>query len=106
MSGQPSLAVTIGPTAEGSADPRLPFPHRLIADCAEAAGPAYDEIAVWLSCSAPLLARWNNAPDAAPHPDPVVRAREQQDLDWWIQQARLTFNAGIAVKSEVWGLIT
>jgi hypothetical protein len=33
--------------------------------------------------------------DAAEHPDPVVRKREQQDLNWWIQQARLTLGAGL-----------
>jgi hypothetical protein len=28
-------------------------------------------------------------------PMAVVRKREQQDLNWWIQQARLTLGAGL-----------
>jgi hypothetical protein len=70
--------------------------EQIIADYAQAAGPAYDEIAMRLSLlSAFCWLGWNKALDAAGHPDPVVRAREQQDSDWWIQQARLTLNAGL-----------
>ena len=70
--------------------------EQIIADYAQAAGPAYDEIAMRLSLlSAFCWLGWNKALDAAGHPDPVVRAREQQDLDWWMQQARLTLDAGL-----------
>lgn len=70
--------------------------EQIIADYAEAAGPAYDETAMRLSLlSAFCWLGWNKALDAAEHPDLVVRAREQQDLDWWLQQARLTLDAGL-----------
>lgn len=70
--------------------------EQIIADYAEAVGPAYDEIAMRLSLlSAFCWLGWNKALDAAEHPDPVVRAREQQDLDWWVQQARWTLDAGL-----------
>lgn len=70
--------------------------EQIIADYAEAAGPAYDETAMRLSLFGALCwLGWNKALDAAEHPDPVVRAREQQDLDWWLQQARLTLDAGL-----------
>jgi hypothetical protein len=38
---------------------------------------------------------WNKALDVAEDPDPVVREREQQDLNWWTEQARQTLNAGL-----------
>jgi len=38
---------------------------------------------------------WNKVLDAAEHPDVVVRAREQQDLNWWVRQARVTLDAGL-----------
>jgi Phosphotransferase enzyme family len=70
--------------------------EQIIADYAAAAGPAYDEVAMRLSLlSAVCWLGWNKALDAAEHPDLGVRAREQQDLGWWIQQARLTLNAGL-----------
>lgn len=70
--------------------------EQIIADYAEAAGPAYDEPAMRLSLlSALAWLGWNKALDAAEHPDPVVRVREQQDLDWWLQQARLTLEIGL-----------
>jgi hypothetical protein len=70
--------------------------EQIIADYAEAAGPAYDETAMRLSLlGAFCWLGWNKALDAAENPDPVVRAREQQDLDWWVQQARWTLDAGL-----------
>ena len=36
-----------------------------------------------------------HAVDAAEHPDPLVRAREQGDLEWWVRQARRTLDAGL-----------
>lgn len=35
---------------------------------------------------------WNKALDAAEHPDPVVRARERADLEWWVAAARAALN--------------
>jgi hypothetical protein len=70
--------------------------EQIIADYAQAAGPAYDEIAMRLSLlSALCWLGWNKALDAVEHPNPVVRAREQQDLDWWVHRARLTLDAGL-----------
>jgi len=70
--------------------------EQIIADYADAAGPAFDETAMRLSLlGAFCWLGWNKALDAAEHPDPVVRARERQDLDWWVQQARWTLNAGL-----------
>jgi len=70
--------------------------EQIIADYAAAAGPAHDEVAMRLSLlSAVCWLGWNKALDAAEHPDLGVRAGEQQDLGWWIQQARLTLNAGL-----------
>jgi len=73
---------------------RSSFPHRLVAD--HAAALAYDEIAVWLSLpSAFCWLGWNKALDAAGYPDRVMRERKQQEMNGWIQQARLTLNAGL-----------
>ena len=70
--------------------------EEIIADYAAVAGPAYDEIAMRLSLlSALVWLGWNKALDAAEHPDPVVRKREQEDLDWWVEQARLTLGSGL-----------
>lgn len=70
--------------------------EQIITDYADAAGPAFDEAAMRLSLlGAFCWLGWNKALDAAEHPDPVVRARERQDLDWWVQQARWTLNAGL-----------
>jgi tRNA A-37 threonylcarbamoyl transferase component Bud32 len=60
-----------------------------------AAGPAYDETAMRLGLLASLVwLGWNKALDAAEHPDPVTRAREKADLDWWVNEARKTLESG------------
>jgi hypothetical protein len=60
-----------------------------------AAGPAYDETAMRLALLASLAwLGWNKALDAAEHPDPATRARELADLDWWVMEARKTFESG------------
>ncbi|MEP7368317.1 MAG: phosphotransferase [Dermatophilaceae bacterium] len=70
--------------------------EQILADYAAAAGPAYDHIAMRLSLlSALIWLGWNKALDAAEHPDPVVRAREQADLKWWLKEARITLEAGL-----------
>jgi hypothetical protein len=51
---------------------------------------------VWLSLpSAFCWLGWNKALDAAGYPDRVMRERKQQEMNGWIQQARLTLNAGL-----------
>jgi len=70
--------------------------EQIIADYAQAAGPAYDEPVMRLALlSAFCWLGWVKALDAAEHPDPVVRARGQDDLGWWSHQARLTLDAGL-----------
>jgi hypothetical protein len=67
-----------------------------IAAYRDAAGPAYDETAMRLSLMLGLVwLGWNKALDAAEHPDPATRAREREDLDWWVAQARTTLEAGV-----------
>lgn len=62
---------------------------------AEAAGPAYDERSERLALLATLAwLGWNKALDAVEHPDPAIRAQEQQDLDWWVHRARTTLERG------------
>jgi hypothetical protein len=37
---------------------------------------------------------WNKALDAVEHPDPLIRARERADLDWWVGRARACLETG------------
>jgi hypothetical protein len=67
-----------------------------IAAYREAAGPAYDDAAMRLALLLGLVwLGWNKALDAVEHPDPVTRARERDDLDWWVAQARTTLESGV-----------
>lgn len=70
--------------------------EQIIEEYAEAAGASYDEPAMRLSllASAAWLC-WNKALDAAEHPDPAIRDREREDLDWWVSQARATIRSGL-----------
>ena len=61
-----------------------------------AAGEAYDGPALDLALLAALLwLGWNKALDATEHPDPVVRAREREDLRWWVDRTRRALEAGL-----------
>lgn len=61
-----------------------------------ACGPSYDGIAMRLALLGGLVwLGWNKALDAAEHPDPRTRARERDDLRWWLHQARSTLDAGL-----------
>ena len=61
-----------------------------------AAGPAYDEGAMRLALLLGLVwLGWNKALDAVDHPDPAVRARERDDLDWWVARARVALESGL-----------
>ena len=67
-----------------------------IAAYREAAGPSYDETAMRLALLLGLVwLGWNKALDAVEHPDPETRAREREDLDWWVAQARTTLESGV-----------
>ncbi|MGH3330525.1 MAG: hypothetical protein ACRDPJ_04380 [Nocardioidaceae bacterium] len=62
----------------------------------DACGPSYDDYAMGLALVSGLLwLGWNKAYDAAEHPDAGIRARERDDLDWWLRQARRTLDAGL-----------
>ncbi|HEY3002307.1 MAG TPA: hypothetical protein VGJ44_08140 [Kribbellaceae bacterium] len=70
--------------------------EEIIADFRELAGPADDEAALRLAMLGALVwLGWNKALDAAEHPDLAIREREQADLDWWLEQGRLTLDAGL-----------
>jgi hypothetical protein len=62
----------------------------------DAAGPAHDDRCERLSLlAATLWLGWNKALDAIEHPDPRTRARERDDLDWWIRQSRTALEEGV-----------
>ncbi|MGH3367309.1 MAG: hypothetical protein ACRDOY_08915 [Nocardioidaceae bacterium] len=70
--------------------------EQILADFAELSGPAYDGTALRLAMVSGLLwLGWNKALDAAEHPDPAIRERERRDLQWWLDQARTTLDAGL-----------
>jgi len=70
--------------------------EEMLAAYRDAAGPAYDETAMRLALLLGLVwLGWNKALDAVEHPDPVIRARERDDLDWWVAQARTTLESGV-----------
>lgn len=61
-----------------------------------AAGPSYDEEAMRLALLAALVwLGWNKTHDLVESRDPAVRARERDDLDWWVAQARTTLEEGL-----------
>ena len=67
----------------------------LLAGYRAAAGPAYDERSTRLALLAALAwLGWNKALDAVEHPDPAVRQRERDGLDWWVAAARSTLERG------------
>jgi hypothetical protein len=70
--------------------------EEMLAAYRDAAGPAYDETAMRLSLLFGLVwLGWNKALDAVEHPDPATRARERDDLDWWVAQARTTLESEV-----------
>lgn len=67
----------------------------LLAAYRDAAGPAYDERSMRLALLAALAwLGWNKALDAVEHPDPGVRRRERDGLDWWVAAVRTTLERG------------
>lgn len=65
--------------------------EELIDDFTEALGDGRDGPSLRLGLLSSLVwLGWNKALDAAEHPDPVTRARERNDLDWWVGQSRTT----------------
>lgn len=70
--------------------------EELLDDVRAACGPAHDEDTLRLALVAGLAELgWNKALDATEHPDPAVRARELDDLAWWVGQARTALDAGL-----------
>jgi aminoglycoside phosphotransferase (APT) family kinase protein len=69
--------------------------EELITAYRQAAGPAYDDVAMRLALLASLVwLGWNKALDATENPDPAIRARERADLAWWVREARVTLESG------------
>jgi thiamine kinase-like enzyme len=61
-----------------------------------AAGAAYDATSTQAALLAGLLwLGWNKALDAAENPDPAIRRREAEDLDWWVGRARTALEQGV-----------
>jgi hypothetical protein len=96
MSSYAPAAVDLARFVAGCASVVDASREQVIADFRELAGPADDEPALRLALlGAVAWLGWNKALDAAEHPDPAIRAREQSDLDWWLTQARLTLDRGL-----------
>jgi hypothetical protein len=69
--------------------------EELIAAYRDAAGPAYDDRSMALALLTGLMwLGWNKALDTAEHPDPKIRARERDDLEWWVDRAREALETG------------
>jgi hypothetical protein len=61
-----------------------------------AACTSYDERAMRLALLTGLLwLGWNKALDSVEHPDPAIKARETEDLQWWIDRGREAWDAGL-----------
>jgi hypothetical protein len=68
----------------------------LLAAYERSAGPAHDPASMHAALFAGLTwLGWNKALDAAEHPDPAKRAREAEDLDWWVDRARAALEQGV-----------
>lgn len=74
-------------------------PEQLVADVRSAAGLDADEVDLMLLCGLMELG-WNKALDAAEHPDPAVRAREEAELRWWLEKARPALTRLLAHRRE------
>jgi hypothetical protein len=66
----------------------------LLDDFRAAAGERHDEDALRLALLGGLVQLgWDKALQASEHPDAAVRAREADDLAWWVRQARAALEA-------------
>ncbi len=88
-------AVDVARLVAGCSTRMAPPREAVLASYARLAGPAHDERSMRLALLAGLLfLGWNKALDATEHPDPATRAREGDDLDWWVRAARHTLEMG------------
>lgn len=70
--------------------------EEVIASYRAACRTSYDEQAMRLALLTGLVwLGWNKAMDAREHPDPATRAREGEDLQWWLARAREAFDEGL-----------
>ena len=70
--------------------------EEILASYRVAAGAGYDDDAVHLALFLGLVELgWNKALDITENEDPLVRDREQADLDWWVTEARRTIALGL-----------
>jgi hypothetical protein len=71
--------------------------EEIIASYRAACVSSYDERAMRLALLTGLVwLGWNKAMDSVEHPDPATRAREGEDLAWWVDRARVALEAGLA----------
>ncbi len=89
-------ALDFGLFLDGNASQVQASPEQIVDDYREIAGDRYDEVALRLAYVAGLVELgWNKALDVAEHADPAVRAREREQLAWWVAQARRTAELGL-----------
>jgi aminoglycoside phosphotransferase (APT) family kinase protein len=68
--------------------------EEILDDVQAAEGEAHDRAALSVAVlGAFVQLGWNKALDAYDHPDPVTRARERLDLEWWVRTARGVLDA-------------
>ncbi|HET7489325.1 MAG TPA: hypothetical protein VFJ85_15445 [Acidimicrobiales bacterium] len=68
--------------------------EEILDDVRAAEGERHDAAALQAALlGAFLQLGWNKALDAHEHPDPAVRAREEEDLAWWVRKARGALDA-------------
>lgn len=88
-------AMDIARLVAGCSSRMGPSREAVLSAYARLAGPSHDERSMRLALLAGLLfLGWNKALDAAEHPDPNTRARELDDLAWWVRAARRTLEKG------------
>ena len=95
MSSAAPGALDVARFLAGCASVVSPSREELLEAYRTAAGPAADERSIRLALLSGLVwLGWNKALDAAEHPDPAIRAREEADLAWWVRAARTTLESG------------
>ena len=96
MAGRGPGAVDVARFVAGCSQVLDASREEVLAEYADAMGPAYDETAMRLALLSGLVwLGWNKALDVGLHDDPEKRERERDDLAWWVSQGRTTLRAGL-----------